>query len=176
MSLEDRFSLLFDVGKSICSAYTGFSIDEINYCQQKTNWARLQNFLMSNDPYEAMIHLELNPIFDIIGYYQLFIGCMLQFPDEVENIRLKNLLEIIDQQNALDDALKNTKMLKALLAISAKYSSIHKDALFKLFFNCKRILAHTLRKFPDMFKLNLMRTKSKRKTLKFTQDDIIFFW
>lgn len=32
MSLEDRFSLLFDVGKSICSAYTGFSIDEINYC------------------------------------------------------------------------------------------------------------------------------------------------
>ena len=66
---EDKFSLLFDVGKSICAAYTGFSSIEVQYCQQKINWTKLQSFLLSNDPYEAMIHLELNPIIDVVGYY-----------------------------------------------------------------------------------------------------------
>lgn len=96
MSPEDKFSLLFDVGKTICAAYTGFSAHEVAYCQEKKNWASLQNFLLSNDPYEALIHLELNPVLDVISYYQLFVGCMLQFPDEEKNARLVNLLAIID--------------------------------------------------------------------------------
>lgn len=92
MTHEERFSLLFDVGKSICAAYTGFSVYEVQYCQQKLNWMKLYDFLLSNNVYEAMIHLNLNPLKDIVGYYQLFVGCMLQFPDEDENIRLENLL------------------------------------------------------------------------------------
>ena len=76
---------------------------------------------MSDDPYEALIHLELNPVSDIVGYYQLFVGCMLQFPGEDVNSRMKNLLSIIDEQEALDEVLKNSRMLRALLAISSKY-------------------------------------------------------
>lgn len=81
---------------------------------------------------------------------------------------------MIDNQDIMDDVLKNTRMLKALLAISAKYAKSSKTATFSLFYNCKRILAHALKKFPDMFKLNLMRTRSKK--LKFTQEDIACFW
>ena len=66
---EDRFSLLFDVGKTICRAYTGFSAHEVEYCQSMLNWTCLQNFLLSADPYEALIHLDMNPIVDVVGYY-----------------------------------------------------------------------------------------------------------
>ena len=176
MSPEDKFSLLFDVGKTICAAYTGFSAHEIEYCQKKSNWSSLQSFLLSNDPYEALIHLELNPVIDVVGYYQLFVGCMLQFPDEEKNMRLANLLSIIDEQDSLDDALKNTKILKALLAISSRYSQSHRTTLFSLFLNCKRILAHTLKKFPDIFKMNLLRTRTKSRRPRFKKEDIEKFW
>ena len=84
------------------------------------------------------------------------------------------MLEIIDNQNAVDDVLKNSKMLKALLAISAKYTSARHNEFFKLFYHCKKILAHALKKFPDIMKLNLLRTKSNK--LRFTKEDIIKFW
>ena len=51
---------------------------------------------MSNDPYEALVNFSLHPIVDVVGYFQMFIGCMTQFPDEIENVRLNNLLHIID--------------------------------------------------------------------------------
>lgn len=176
ISLEDKFSLLFDVGKTICAAYTGFSACEIQYCQNKSNWNNLQSFLMSDDPYEALIQLELNPVLDVVGYYQLLVGCMLQFPNEDKNKRLENLLNIIDNESNLDDAMKNTKILKALLAISSKYSSSHKTVLFSLFLNCKRILAHVLKKFPDIFKMNLLRSRTKARRLRFTKEEIDKFW
>ena len=176
MSPEDKFSLLFDVGKTICAAYTGFSVHEVEYCKCKSNWIGLQSFLLSNDPYEALIQLELNPVSDVVGYYQLFIGCMLQFPDENSNSRLSNLLCIIDDQDALDAVLKNSKMLRALLAISAKYQPFNSSSLFNLFYNCKRVLAHAFKKFPDMFKLNHLKSKSKSKRLRFTEQEIELFW
>ena len=132
--------------------------------------------LLSEDPYEALIHLELNPLSAVVGYYQLFVGCMLQFPDEKMNKRLTNLLSIIDDQDTLDIALKNTKILKALLAISSRYSKSHNEALFSLFFNCKRILAHTLKKFPDIFKMNLLKSRTKARRLRFKEEEIEMFW
>ena len=46
---------------------------------------------------------------------------MVQFPDEPKNERLANLLEIIDTQPDLDEALTNARMMRALLAVNAKY-------------------------------------------------------
>ena len=131
---------------------------------------------MSNDPYEALIQLEMNPVMDIVGYYQLFVGCMLQFPDEPENIRLKNLLGIIDDQENLDDVVKNSRMLRALLAISAKYQRSSKTSLFNLFYNSKRVLAHIFKKFPDMFKLNLLKSRNKSRILRFKPEEVNLFW
>ena len=176
MNPEDKFNLLFDIGKDICASYTGFSKIEIAYCQKKINWLNMQSFLLSNDPYEAIINLELSPILNVVGYYQLFVGCMIQFPDEECNIRLKNLLNIVDDEDKFDEVLKNSKMLRALLAINGRYDNTHKEYLFYVFFNCKKILAHTFKKFPDLFKLNLMKSKGKNKKMRFQPEDIDKFW
>ena len=101
---------------------------------------------------------------------------MLQFPDESSNLRLSNLLNIIDEQDTLDDVLKNSRMLRALLAISAKYQQSNKLSLFNLFYNCKRVLAHAFKKFPDMFKLNLLKSRSKTRRLRFSENEIELFW
>lgn len=82
------------------------------------------------------------------------------------------MLEIIDTQDTMDNALKNSKMLKALLAISAKYSNAKRNELFKLFYNCKRVLAHAFKKFPDLFKLNLLKSKTRSKRLRFTPEEV----
>ena len=176
MNSDDRFNLIFDVGKAICSAYTGFSKFEIAYCQEKMNWTQLQQFLSSTDPYEALIHFSLHPITDVVGYFQLFVGCMVQFPDEQQNVRLDNLIEIIDNQNAFDNALTNAKMMRALLAINAKYVKKSPNRCFKLFYNCKRILAHVLRKYPKYFDLNILKSNTKKKTLRFKKEEIEIFW
>ena len=176
MDIEQRFDLIFDVGRTICSAYTGFSKSEVFYCQQKSNWLQLQQFLMASNPYEALIHFSLHPIADVVGYFQLFVGCMIQFPDEAQNDRLSNLLEIIDTQEDLDDALTNAKMMRALLAINAKYVKSDPSRFFKLFYNCKRVLAHIFRKYPNYLDLNILRTNKKSKHLRFKKEEIEIFW
>ena len=176
MDIEERFDLIFSVGRAICSAYTGFSKSEVAYCQQKSNWLQLQQFLMSDSPYEALIHFSLHPIVDVVGYFQLFVGCMVQFPDEQQNDRLANLLEIIDTQQELDDALTNAKMMRALLAINAKYVKSDKCRAFQLYYNCKRVLAHIFRKYPDYLDLNILRTNKKDKSLRFKKEEIDLFW
>lgn len=32
MEVNERFELIFEVGKAICSSYTGFSKSEVAYC------------------------------------------------------------------------------------------------------------------------------------------------
>lgn len=176
MDSDQRFDLIFNVGKSICAAYTGFSKTEVAYCQQKSNWLHLQPFLESSDPYEALIHFSLHPAVDVVSYFQMFIGCMVQFPDEKENLRLKNLIEIIDKQQELDEALSNAKMMRALLAINAKYVKSDHSRFFMLFYNCKRVLAHVFWKFPDYFNLNILKTNRKSKSLRFKREEIGLFW
>ena len=176
MSSDDKFDLIFSVGSSICSCYTGFSRMEIAFCQQKSNWFNLQQFLMSSDPYEALIHFSLNPVVDVVGYFQMFVGCMIQFPDETKNERLANLLEIIDNQQELDDALTNSRMMRALLAINAKYVKSSPSRYFWLFHNCKRVLAHVFRKYPDYLNLNILKTNRKSKALRFKKEEIEIFW
>lgn len=176
MNIDERFDLIFNVGKAICSSYTGFSKSEILYCQQKCNWLSLQLFLMSSDPYEALIHFSLQPAIDVVSYFQLFVGCMIQFPDEQTNDRMKNLLEIIDTQTMLDDALKNARMMRALLAVSAKYVVSSPCRLFYVFYNSKKVLAHIFKKYPDYFKLNILKSNTKHKSLRFSKEDVEKFW
>ena len=176
MTIDERFSLIFQIGSSICAAYTGFSKMEVFYCSQKINWMSLQQFLSSEDPYEALIHFSMNPIVDVVGYFQMFLGCMVQFPDEEQNNRLNNLLYIIDNQTEFDEALTNARMMRALLAVNAKYTKKFPDSCFKVFFNFKRILAHVFKKYPDYFSLNVLRTNRKSKSLRFKPEEIDLFF
>ena len=67
-------------------------------------------------------------------------------------------------------------MMRALLAINAKYSKTDPYRYFKLFYNCKRVLAHIFRKYPDYLNLNMLRTNRKSKTLRFNKEEIELFW
>lgn len=176
IDIDKRFNLIFDVGSHICACYTGFSKMEIYYCQQKMNWMPLQQFLASDNPYEALIHFSLNPVVDVVGYFQLFIGCMLQFPDEQDNERLSNLLAIIDEHHELDEALTNARMMRALLAVAAKYVKSSPSRYFNLFKNAKRVLAHIFKKYPKYLDLNILRTNSKHKSLRFKPEEVELFW
>lgn len=82
---------------------------------------------------------------------------------------------MIDNHNELDDVLKNKKTLKMLLAISAKHKESSKSDMFMLYHNGKRILAHILKKFPDMLKLNVFKTKTTPRKFKFKPEEIQFY-
>ena len=175
MNIDEKFDLIFNVGSAVCAAYTGFSKTEVAYCQQKSNWLQLYDFLMSSDPYEALIHFSLRPIADVVGYFQLFIGCMMQFPDEQHNERLENLLEIVDHHDEFDDALRNTRMIRALLALNVKYAKSYPHKCFWLFYNSKRVLAHVFKKFPSYLDMNVLKSSSKKRSLRFRKEEIDIF-
>lgn len=69
VDIDQRFDLIFEVGRSICSAYTGFTKMEVFYCQQKHNWLELRPFLMSNSIYEALMNFSMHPVADVVSYY-----------------------------------------------------------------------------------------------------------
>lgn len=77
MSGQSKFELIYSIGKQVCSSYTGFSKTEVCYCQQERNWAVLAEFLNAASPYEALISFSLKPAVDVVGYFQLFVGCMV---------------------------------------------------------------------------------------------------
>lgn len=173
MTPDDKFNLIFECGRSVCTSYTGFSLSEMQYCYSKNNWLNIKSFLLADNPYEALINLDLNPINNnIIDYLSVFISSMFQFPDENENTRLENLLFIIDNQDYLDIALKNSKIIRALLALNSKFIKSSPYKFYSLFFNCKRVLAHIFKKYPDYLNLNILRSNRKHKSLRFTHEEI----
>ena len=136
----------------------------------------IYSIVMASNPYDALISIDLSPTFSIISFFQILIGCMIQFEEETTNERLENLLHIIDNHSHLDSLVTNTKIIRSLLALSSSYQHNHVKCNFSMFMNAKRILAHVFNKFPDFLKMNLMRTKGKTRKQKFTQADISSFW
>lgn len=67
-------------------------------------------------------------------------------------------------------------MMRALLAINAKYVKSSPDRCFMLFKNCKKVLAHVFKKYPKYLDLNILRTSRKSKALRFKKEEIEMFW
>lgn len=176
MGDQSKFEFIFSIGKQACSACTGFSKTEIRYCRQRRNWAWLAEFLDADGPYEALISFSLKPAPGVVGYFQLFTGCMVQAPGEKENPRLANLLRIIDTRAEFDEALTNARMMRALLALGAKYDRSSPGKRFSLFLNAKRVLAHAFRKYPKYLDLNILRAKRKGGSPRFKPEEIDAFW
>ena len=101
---------------------------------------------------------------------------MVQFPDEEDNARLNCLLEIIDNHSEFDNALTNSRMMRALLAISVKYVKSSPDRCFMLFKNGKRVLAHVFKKYPKYLELNILKSNRKSRALRFKPEEIDMFW
>ena len=136
------------------------------------SWEKLRSVLFAEDMYEAIIMLSMSPMTNVVNYYQLFVGCMLDFSDYHDNTKLKLVLDIIDKEDALDSAVKNTKIVRALLAIKAHYCKSDPSRCCWLFENANRMLAHIFQKYPDFLKLNFVKTNTKVKKFRFTEDDV----
>ena len=89
---------------------------------------------------------------------------------------MSNLLAIIDEHHELDEALTNARMMRALLAVAAKYVKSSPNRYFNLFKNAKRVLAHIFKKYPKYLDLNILRTNSKHKSLRFKPEEVELFW
>lgn len=178
MSIEEQLDLIFQVGSRVCASYIGFTRTEISWCQVKSNWFALQGVVFSSNPYEAMIMLGMSQIQNVAVFFQLFVACALTFGlKSAENDRLEVLLEVIDNdEGVLEPALKNNRLMRALLAIAANYTKKNPSRCFWLYYNTKRILAHIFKKHPDWLKLNILRTNSKIKKLRFTEEDIEIYF
>jgi hypothetical protein len=94
-----------------------------------------------------------------------------------ENDRLEVLLEVIDNdEGVLEPALKNNRLMRALLAVAANLSKRNPSRCFWLYYNTKRILAHVFKKHPSWLKLNILRTNSKTKKLRFSEEEIDLYF
>ena len=176
MDDNEKFELIIAIGKIIVSEYSSFSLNEKLFCQNAANWMPVRDVVMASNHYEALISMELNPTFSIINFFQMLIGCMIQFQEETTNDRLENLLQIIDNHDQLDRLITNTKIIRSLLVLNSSFQKKNKLCNFGIFLNAKRILAHVFKKFPDFLKMNVIRTKGKLRKQKFTQEDISAFW
>ena len=67
---------------------------------------------------------------------------MLDFSAKHDNAKLKLVLDIIDKEDTLDSAIKNTKIVRALLAIKAHYCQSDPSRCCWLFENANWMLAH----------------------------------
>jgi hypothetical protein len=165
MDIDEKFDCIFHIGSSVCSAFNGFSKSEILYCRNKTNWYKIRQFLLSSNPYEALINYDLNPISNLIDYFQLVIGSILTFDNDE---RLNNLIIILDEHDKFDIVFTHTKILKSLLALQRAGSSYNN---FNIKINCKKLLAHIFKKFPKLLESNIVRSSKTRK-FRFTEDDV----
>ena len=94
-----------------------------------------------------------------------------------ENDRLEVLLEVIDNdEGVLEPALKNNRLMRALLAVAANHSKRNPSRCFWLYYNTKRILAHVFKKHPTWLKLNILRTNSKVKKLRFSKEEVELYF
>lgn len=178
MTIEEQLDLIFQVGSRVCASYTGFTQTEVAWCQSKSNWLALQGVVFSSNPYEAMIMLGMSQIQNVTVFFQLFVACALTFElKSGGNDRLEVLLEVIDNdEGVLEPALKNNRLMRALLAVAANHSQRNPSRCFWLYYNTKRILAHVFKKHPAWLKLNILRTNSKAKKLRFSKEDVELYF
>ena len=178
MTTEEQLDLIFKVGSQVCASYTGFTKTEVAWCQKKSNWLALQGVVFSSNPYEAMIMLGMSQLQNVVVFFQLFVACALTFElKSGENDRLEVLLQVIDNdEGTLEAALKNNRLMRALLAVAANYVPRNPTRCFWLYYNTKRILAHIFSKNPSWLKLNILRTNSKVKKLRFSEIDVKAFF
>lgn len=83
---------------------------------------------------------------------------------------------IDSDEGVLEPALKNSRLMRAMLAVAANLSKRNPSRCFWLYYNMKRILAHIFKKHPDWLKLNILRTNSKIKKLRFSEEDVELYY
>ena len=161
----DRLALC---GSFVMSTTVKMSKHEAAWVHDPSSWTALLPVLEAKSPYEALMKMSFSPASDTFTSMMFLAGSVSMFqPGESEMpAHMKNVLFIIDNCTELDDMFKNTRVMKMLLAVSA--SSRTPGVYVQPRAKC--ILAHVFKKFPDFFKLSVLKTKSGR--MKFKPEDV----
>ena len=178
MTNDDRYiEISCQLASALIAGYTGFSKVEKQYCLNKSSWLKVKDMLKADGMYQICMYLTMTPMFDVISWCQLIVGyaCLSAFLRQYRSVeesdaKLKTILDIIDEESMIDIAVKNTKILRLLLAARS-----YTNRTFKckdLHICISKLLAHIFKKFPDLFKLNFVKTNSKVKKLRFTEADM----
>ena len=166
------FSLYDTVANSIYnSCYKQLSKAECQYlvtCQ-----ARTSQYVACQSASEMVLLFAINcatASLNVLDYLYIFTYVALHDrdtnPETGCNEKVNMLLDVIDNYDLLDQAMKNRKFIKLL--VRTLYELGDEDSPYAY---C--ILAHVFKKFPGWLKDNFMRYKWKGKTYYiFSQEDI----
>ena len=157
------FSLYDTVANSIYAhCYKQLSKAECQYlvtCQ-----ARTSQYVACQSASEMVLLFAINcatASLNVLDYLYIFTYVALHYGEKVNM-----LLDVIDNYDLLDQAMKNRKFIKLL--VRTLYELGDEDSPYAY---C--ILAHVFKKFPGWLKDNFMRYKWKGKTYYiFSQEDI----
>lgn len=169
VDIEGEFQKICQAGAHVCCAFTCFSQMEKDWMSSAQSWNRIRPVIVSEGVFEAVLNMQLGKQVDVPTYMQLLISCMLDFNTEWSKTRLEVLLKLIDTQTEIDEALVNSKIIKALVALGCKR---HKFDYYHIFSNCKKVLAHIFKKNPQWLQANAIRSRSKFRRMRFTEKDI----
>ena len=157
------FSLYDTVTNSIYkNCYKRLSKAECQYLA--TCQARTSQYVACQSASEMVLLFAINcatASLNVLDYLYIFTYVTLHYGEKVNM-----LLDVIDNYDLLDQAMKNRKFIKLL--VSTLYSLGEDSSPYAY---C--ILAHVFKKFPGWLKDNFMRYKWKGKTYCiFSQEDV----
>lgn len=134
--------------------------------------ARTSQYVVCQSTSELVLQFAINcaaTSLNVLDYIYIFTYVAAanasHVPEEGNASQVDMLLDVIDNYDLLDDAMKNSKFIKLLV------NALHpmkEDSPYAY-----QILAHVFKKFPDWLKANFMRYKWKGKTYcSFSQEDV----
>ena len=157
------FSLYDTVANSIYAhCYKQLSKAECHYLA--TCQARTSQYVACQSASEMVLLFAINcatASLNVLDYLYIFTYVTLHYGEKVNM-----LLDVIDNYDLLDQAMKNRKFIKLL--VNTLYPLGEESSPYAY---C--ILAHVFKKFPGWLKDNFMRYKWKGKTYYiFSQEDV----
>ena len=157
------FSLYDTVANCIYAhCYKQLSKAECQYLA--TCQARTSQYVACQSASEMVLLFAINcatASLNVLDYLYIFTYVALHYGEKVNM-----LLDVIDNYDLLDQAMKNRKFIKLL--VNTLYSLGEESSPYAY---C--ILAHVFKKFPGWLKDNFMRYKWKGKTYYiFSQEDV----
>jgi hypothetical protein len=152
-------------GLWILETFTKLTKQEIEWLSKPSSWMPLKPIVEASSPYEALIKMSFSPATDSFTCMMFIAASLFYKSSNTSNSAIDNIIYIVDNKSELDDAFKNTRIMKMLIAVCQykKYKGL------SLVTSAKKLIAHVLKKFPDFYKLGYMRTKSGK--LKITPEE-----
>jgi len=140
-------------------------------------WPVYAELLESSSSSEFILKFNVYQMnFQLVDYFVIILGFSLTFFGGQKLFDETVLINLIDKKDVLDDALRNPKLLKALMKSLDFYDGLtctSEDTI-----GTKKVISHILTKFPDLKKMNFMVKRSRKNGLvpRLMDDDIAAYF